>query len=75
MWAAKESAVKLSGRGIGEGIDRYVTDDNFCFIHDVETDQKIPIRLYDELDGYAVCVCSESGAFPDQINWVDCGIG
>lgn len=75
MWAAKESAVKLSGRGIGEGIDRYVTDDHFGFIHDVETDQKISIRLYGEIEGYAVCVCSEAGAFPDQINWVDFGIG
>lgn len=75
MWAAKESAVKLSGRGIGKGIDRYVTDEYFGFIHDVETDQIIPIRLYGEIEGYAVCVCSEAGAFPDQINWVDCGSG
>ena len=71
MWAAKESVVKLSGRGIGQGIDQYVTDADFGFVRDMETGQKIPIRLYDEIEGYAVCVCSEAGTFPDQITRVD----
>lgn len=74
MWAAKESVVKLSGRGIGQGIDQYVTDRDFGFVRDVETNQKIQIRLYDEIKGYAVCICSEAGAFPEQIDWIDCGI-
>ena len=34
MWTAKESAVKLSGRGIGAGISQYVTAKDYCSVFD-----------------------------------------
>lgn len=66
MWAAKESAAKLSGRGIGAGISHYVTDADYRSIHDIGQGQVIPIRRYDTLQGYIVCVCSETGSFPES---------
>ena len=65
MWAAKESAVKLSGRGIGAGISRYVTDADYEHIYDMDKEQTFRTRWYDMLKGYTICVCSEAGIFPD----------
>lgn len=74
MWSAKESAAKMTGIGIGHGIDHFVTDVDFNFIYDVENSRRIQIRLYDEIEGYAVCACSKTGVFPEKIDWTDCGI-
>lgn len=71
MWTAKESAVKQNGRGIGAGISRYVTAGDYRYIHDEIQDKKINIRLYDELEGYIACVCSETGAFPKRPELID----
>lgn len=65
MWAAKESAVKLSGRGIGAGIGQYVTAADYRQIYDRGNKQTLHTRWYDALEGYAICVCSETGNFPD----------
>lgn len=66
MWTAKESCVKLTGRGIGAGISRYVTDSSLRYIYD---DENIffNINIYDTIDNYIVCVCSEREDFPHSI--------
>ena len=70
MWTAKESCVKLIGRGIGAGIDKYVTnslfdciygDDGICY----------NIRIYDEIDDYIICVCSRRDDFPQSITNIE----
>ncbi len=66
MWTAKESAVKLSGRGIGAGISQYVTAWDYRSIYDQDTKCKIDIRQYKAPEGYMICVCSDAGNFPDQ---------
>lgn len=65
MWTAKESAVKLNGRGIGAGIGQYVTDKDYNNICDRVKKQTYYTRRYDMLKGYLICVCSETEFFPD----------
>lgn len=65
MWAAKESAVKLSGRGIGAGISQYVTGEGYEQIYDIDKKHTLCTRWYDTLEGYVICVCSERGIFPE----------
>ncbi len=67
IWAAKESCVKLTGRGIGAGIDRYVTDSAYTQIRDTEEDRLYCIRLYEEIPGYVTGVCSALECFPEHI--------
>lgn len=64
IWTAKESAVKYSGRGMGEGIDHIVTNDSYSVIKNIATEEELKIRLYDEIEGYMVCVCSKGNDFP-----------
>ncbi|MDE7479363.1 MAG: 4'-phosphopantetheinyl transferase superfamily protein [Lachnospiraceae bacterium] len=71
MWAAKESAVKLSGRGIGAGISQYVTAADYSYIYDCSEERKIGMRQYQILEGYIICVCSNTGSFPDLPEIVD----
>jgi 4'-phosphopantetheinyl transferase len=71
MWTAKESAVKLNGRGIGAGISHYVTDEAFRHICDRQTGKITNIKIYDELEGYMVCVCSRTGQFPPNIEIIE----
>lgn len=65
MWTAKESAVKLSGRGIGAGISQYVTARDYSCIRDADSGQTVRIRRYNTLKGYMLCICSETGIFPN----------
>lgn len=65
MWTAKESAVKLSGRGIGAGICQYVTAGDYSRIYDADRNAVIAVRCYNMLKGYMLCVCSETNFFPD----------
>lgn len=67
MWAAKESCVKLTGRGIGAGISRYVTDSAYTHIKDIEENSLFFIRLYEEIPNYIICVCSRRERFPERI--------
>ncbi len=67
MWAAKESCVKLTGRGIGAGISRYVADCSYTYMTDTQTGSRFYIRLYGEIPGYAVCACSRRQRFPERI--------
>lgn len=71
MWAAKESAVKRIGCSIGAGISQYITAEDYCCIHDENRKETIPIKLYDELEGYIACVCSEIGDFPQKPELID----
>ncbi len=71
IWTAKESVVKLSGRGIGAGIGGYVTAQDYSRVYDVNDMQMINIRLYDELEGYMTCVCSRTGNFPEKLSIID----
>lgn len=74
MWTAKESVVKLIGRGIGAGIGSYVTNEDYSYIYDIEHNANIRIRLYNELKGYTACVCSRAGVFPERLEITDvCG--
>lgn len=67
IWAAKESCVKFTGRGIGAGIHRYVTDSAYTHINDIEEDRFYFTRLYEEIQGYIICVCSGRECFPEHI--------
>lgn len=71
MWTAKESAVKLSGRGIGAGISQYVTAKDYSCICDMDSGRMFYTRRYHMLKGYMVCVCSESDLFPDLPEEID----
>lgn len=71
MWTAKESAVKLSGRGIGAGISQYVTAVDYSQICDMDRAQTFCTRRYDVLEGYMLCVCSAMNFFPDWPERVD----
>ena len=68
IWTAKESVVKWSGRGIGAGISRYVTAQDYSHVYDVDKRQIIDIRLYNELEGHMTCVCSKAGNFPEKLS-------
>lgn len=71
IWAAKESCVKFTGRGIGAGIQRYVTDSAYTHIYDIEENNLYFIRLYEEIQGYIICVCSSCECFPEHIIMTD----
>ncbi len=71
MWTAKESAVKLNGRGIGAGISQYVTTADYSAIRDVDSGKLLYTRRYDMLKGYMICVCSEADLFPDLPERID----
>ncbi len=70
MWTAKESAAKRSGRGLGGGISRYRTKEDYQELYDTEIQKQFHIRLYKELTDYIVCVCSETADFPKRIEVV-----
>lgn len=75
IWSAKESCVKLIGRGIGGGISQYVTDDEFRYIEEFDTDgiciNRYNMKIYDEIEGYIISVCSKKSSFPHKINIVE----
>jgi 4'-phosphopantetheinyl transferase len=70
IWAAKESASKLSGRGIGAGVSHLVTDENYRKIANTKEEESYNIKIYDELEGYVVSACSREKRFPDRLNVV-----
>ena len=76
MWAAKESCVKLSGRGIGAGIDRYKMSEDWNYMDEIANDdvrclQRFRIKMYDNIENYAICVCNQKEEFPESIEIVD----
>lgn len=73
MWTAKESAVKLSGRGIGAGISQYVTARDYSDIYDTKEKQIFCTKRYNGIEGYMLCVCSRTKFFPGLFKQVDPG--
>lgn len=71
MWTAKESCAKLTGRGIGAGISKYVTDSAYTHIMNREENSQFYIKLYECISGYMICVCSERESFPQNIILTD----
>lgn len=71
MWAAKESVVKLCGRGIGAGISQFVTAEDYSYIYDNSEKRKYDIKQYYMLEGYIICICNDTGIFPDWPERVD----
>ncbi len=67
MWAAKESYAKLTGRGIGGGIDRYVTEENYGRITDRETLVSAFMKIYHTISNHIVSVSSYQDEFTQQI--------
>jgi 4'-phosphopantetheinyl transferase len=67
IWTAKESVVKLSGRGMGEGIKHLVTNKRCDIIDNIKNNETFNIKIYDEIEDYIVCVCSRGDNFPDNI--------
>ena len=67
MWAAKESYAKLTGRGIGGGIDRYLTEENYRQICDQYTQVSAFMKIYHTISDHIVSVSSYQNEFPEQI--------
>jgi 4'-phosphopantetheinyl transferase len=67
IWTAKESVAKLSGRGLGAGIEHLVTNREYSKIKDIRTDTSFNIRMYEEVEGYIICICSREKAFPENL--------
>ncbi|MFN1222316.1 hypothetical protein, partial [Enterococcus faecium] len=51
---------------IGAGIDQYRVNQDFTKINVVDS-QEFPIKIYESISGYMVCVCSEGENFPDSL--------
>jgi 4'-phosphopantetheinyl transferase len=67
IWTAKESVAKLSGRGLGAGIEHLVTNREYSKIKDIRTDTSFNIRMYEEVEGYIICICSREKVFPEKL--------
>ena len=61
VWAAKESYVKFTGRGIGEGFDEFSTvDENGALSRILTEDGRGPlVRLLPFEEDYSLCLCAE----------------
>ncbi len=70
MWAAKESYVKLTGRGIGEGIRQYVTEHSYQQMQDEKGNWLADIKIYETIPDYIVCVCTREEAKAGQLEIV-----
>ena len=67
MWTAKESYAKLTGEGIGKGINQYLTSVSFDKVMDTDCHAEAAIETY-SFSNYMVCVCArESECFPSEI--------
>lgn len=66
MWAAKESYVKYTGRGIGAGISKVIVSKNYDRIYDTVTSREGKLGRYENIEGYVMFVCSEDETFPDD---------
>jgi len=61
VWAAKESYVKFTGQGIGEGFGEFSVVENGRIAGKVNGASLIPISFHD--DGYCLYVCSADDNF------------
>lgn len=65
MWSIKESYVKLTGRGIGQGLSGFEIDWENCRI--IDKDAAAFFVEQSILPGYALCVCSWKKT--EKIEW------
>ncbi len=70
MWAAKESYVKLTGRGIGEGIEQFVTEHTYQQMQDEAGERLADIKIYETIPDYIVCVCTREMTKAEQLEIV-----
>lgn len=63
VWAAKESYVKYTGRGIGEGFDAFAVADENGILPRVKLEKKETAELKllypDKLADYSLCICAQ----------------
>lgn len=71
MWAAKESYVKLTGRGIGEGIEQFVVEESYQQMQNEQGERLADIKIYETIPDYIVCVCTDKGDKPVQLDIVE----
>ena len=67
MQNVEERYAKLTGRGIGGGIDRYVTEENYGRITDRETLVSAFMKIYHTFSNHIVSVSSYQDEFTQQI--------
>lgn len=70
MWTAKESYVKLTGRGIGEGINQYITEHTYQHMQDEAGFWLADIKIYETIADYIVCVCTREKTKAGQLEIV-----
>ncbi len=70
MWAAKESYVKLTGRGIGGGIKQFVTEYTYQQIQNEAGEWLADIKIYETIPDYTVCVCTREEIKAKQLEFV-----
>lgn len=68
MWAAKESYAKLTGRGIGAGISKYLVQENYEQITDCEETVTAFMKIYHSIPDYVVSISSHKENFPQHIS-------
>lgn len=65
MWSIKESYMKLTGKGMGQGLDSFEIDWETHRI--IDTDVTAYFTEQSNLSGYALCVCSWEET--DRVEW------
>ncbi len=68
MWAAKESYAKLTGRGIGAGISKYLVQENYEQITDCDMAVTAFMKIYHSIPDYVVSISSGKENFPQHIS-------
>ena len=58
MWTAKESYAKLTGDGIGKGINQCLTNQQFDRIIDTNLQEEAESRIFEVLQEYMICACA-----------------
>lgn len=70
MWTAKESYVKLTGDGIGKGINQYITDENYQLIYDESKQRLAVMKIYEDIEEYMLCCCTKSGELCQEVQMI-----
>jgi len=70
MWTAKESYVKLTGDGIGKGINQYITDENYQLICDEAKRRLAVMKIYEDIEEYMLCCCTKDGELCQEVQMI-----
>lgn len=62
VWTAKESYVKYTGTGIGEGFDRFAVADETGMLNyvKIQGDCGPELRMTEIIENYCCCICAEA---------------